>query len=165
MTAEQDKMITALYTEMYDWLFFTALKNEDNEALAEEAVQEVFHIACQKPEECCNSQNPQGWLVYTLYYVIRNEKKKRATAKKYLEKYLALNVREAYVSEDRIDLEVLYQNVAKTEEWKLLSEMVLEGLSHQEMARKRGISVPACKKRVQRAREELQRRLKDLVTN
>lgn len=164
MTAEQNKQIEALYIEMFNQLLFTAIQNEDNEALAEEAVQEVFQIACQQPEKCCNSPNPQGWLIVTLHNVICNAKRKRATAKRYLEEYLALHVREAYVSENRIDIDILYQNVANTEEWKLLSEMVLDGLSHQEMARRRNISVPACKKRVQRAKEDLRRRLKDLVT-
>ena len=72
MNAEQSRKITELYIEMYDKLMMVARKNEDTEALAEEAVQETFSIACQKPEECLESSSPQGWLVLTLRNVIRN---------------------------------------------------------------------------------------------
>lgn len=78
--------------------------------------------------------------------------------------YLALQIRESYISEDRLNVEILYQNVAGMEEFKLLSEMAIEGLSHKEMAEKRNISVNACKKKVQRAREILQVRIKKDVT-
>ena len=127
-------------------------------------MQETFRIACQEAEKCCNSPNPQGWLVNTLYNVICNAKRKRANAKRLIEEYLALQIRESYVSEDRLNVEILYQNVAGLEEFKLLSEMAVEGMSHKEMARRRNISVSACKKRVQRAREILQMKMKIDVT-
>jgi RNA polymerase sigma-70 factor (ECF subfamily) len=63
-------------------------------------------------------------------------------------------------SEDSVDLHVLYGNVAHTEEFKLLTEMAIEGKSHLEMAKSRGISVDACKKRVQRAKETLQKKIR-----
>ena len=69
-------------------------------------------------------------------------------------------LRELSVTEDSINLNILYENVADTEEFKLLSEMVIEGRSHEEMARARGITISACKKRVQRAKETLQRKIK-----
>lgn len=160
MTAEQKKIIEKLYQEMYDRLMIYARVNLDSESLAEEAVQETFHIACQKPESVCSSVNPQGWLVNTLKNTIRNMKRNRATAKRILETYLMTQLRECSITEDNIDLNVLYGNVADTEAFKLLAEMAIEGRSHEEMARNRGITVSACKKRVQRARETLQKKLK-----
>lgn len=160
MTAEQKKIIEKLYQEMYDRLMIYARVNLDSESLAEEAVQETFHIACQKPESVCSSVNPQGWLVNTLKNTIRNMKRNRATAKRILETYLMTQLRECSITEDNIDLNVLYGNVADTEAFKLLAEMAIEGRSHEEMARHRGITVSACKKRVQRARETLQKKLK-----
>ena len=164
MTEEQYKKIEELYREMRDKLLFIALKNEDSRSLAEEAVQETFQIACQEADKCCSSPNPQGWLVCTLHNVISNAKKKRVNAKKLIEDYLARQIRESYVAEDRLDVRLLYQNVADMEEFKLLSEMAIEGLSHKEMAQRRNISVNACKKRVQRAREVLQEKMKNDVT-
>ena len=57
-------------------------------------------------------------------------------------------------------MNILYQDIADTEEFKLLFEMAVEGKSHKEMAEARGITVDACKKRVQRAREKLLKKIK-----
>lgn len=160
MNAEQKRIIEALYLELYDKLMVYARLSLDSEPLAEEAVQEAFHIACQKPESVCGSVNPQGWMVNTLKNTIRNMKKSRATARRIVETYMMTQLREVSVTEDRIHLNVLYENVADTEEFRLLSEMAVEGRSHEEMARSRGITVSACKKRVQRAKEALQRKIK-----
>lgn len=160
MNREQRKIIEELYQEMYDKLMVYACVNLDSESLAEEAVQETFHIACQKPESICDSINPQGWLVNTLKNTVRNMKRSRANAKRILETYMMTQLRELSITEDRIDLKVLYENVADLEEFKLLSEMAIEGRSHEEMARSRNISISACKKRVQRAKESLQRKIK-----
>lgn len=159
MNAEQSQRIEELYLEMFEKLMAYACSNLDNKALAEEAVQETFRIACQKPLQLCESTNPRGWLVQTLKYTIRNMRSSRASAKRIVEKYLMTQVKEFSFSEDKLDLRILYENVADTEEFKLLVEMAIEGRSHMEMASRRGISVNACKKRVQRAKEILQRRI------
>lgn len=160
MNREQRKIIEELYQEMYDKLMVYACLNLDSESLAEEAVQETFHIACQKSDSICDSINPQGWLVNTLKNTVRNMKRSRANAKRILETYMMAQLREFSITEDRIDLKVLYENVADLEEFKLLSEMAIEGRSHEEIARSRNISISACKKRVQRAKEKLQRKIK-----
>lgn len=160
MDPEQRKQIGKLYQEMFDKLMVYARVNLDSESLAEEAVQETFRIACQKPECLCNSLNPQGWLVITLKNTIRNMKSSRATAKRIVETYMMTQLKEISITEDRVNLNVLYENVADMEEFKLLSELAIEGRSHEEMARSRGITINACKKRVQRAKETLQRKIK-----
>lgn len=160
MHIDQRRRIEELYFEMFDKMMAYARSNLRNEALAEEAVQETFRIACQKPEQLCQSPNPQGWLVQSLKFTIRNIQKNQASAKRLLEKYLETRTESAAFSEDRIELQVLYKNVAQTEEFKLLTEMVIDGRSHLEMAESRGISVNACKKRVQRAKERLQKKIK-----
>lgn len=160
MNSEQRKIIGELYQEMFEKLMVYASINLCSDSLAEEAVQETFRIACQKPESICNSPNPRGWLVNSLKNTIRNMQSRRATAKRILEAYMMNQLRELSVTEDNINLNILYNNVADTEEFKLLAEMVIEGRSHEEMARARGITISACKKRVQRAKEVLQRKIK-----
>lgn len=160
MNLEQNKQIGELYREMFDKLMLYARISLDSESLAEEAVQETFRIACQKPESICGSANPQGWLVNTLKNTIRNMKSSRATAKRIAETYMIHQLREFSITEDRVNLNVLYENVADTEEFRLLSEMAIEGRSHEEMASSRGISINTCKKRVQRAKEKLQKKIK-----
>lgn len=159
MNAEQRQQIGELYLAMFDKLMAYARSSLDSETLAEEAVQETFRIACQKPEALCTSPNPQGWLVLTLKNTIRNMKSNRATAKRIVQRYLMTQVNEISFSEDRIQLNILYEDVADMEEFKLLSEMAIEGRSCEEMANARGITINACKKRVQRAKEKLQKKI------
>jgi len=159
MDAEHSKRIEELYLEMYNKLMIYAGSSLESDSLAEEAVQETFRIACQNPEKMCSSVNPQGWLVITLKNTIRNMKSSRATAKRVVETYLLSQLKDISFSEDRVNLSVLYEDVADMEEFKLLSEMAIEGRPHEEMAKARGISVSACKKRVQRAKEKLQKKI------
>lgn len=159
MTKKQSLMIEDLYYEMFVKMKIYACCSLDNEALAEEAVQETFRIACQKPAQLCESVNPRGWLVQTLKYTVCNIQSSRETAKRLVEKCMQTQRGELTVSEDNPDLRILYGNVADTEEFKLLVEMAVEGRSHLEMAKSRGISVSACRKRVQRAKETLRRRI------
>ena len=67
-------------------------------------------------------------------------------------------------SEDKLSLRLMYEDVSDSEEFQLIKEMALDGRSHLEMANARGISVNACKKRVQRAKEMLKRKMKQDVT-
>ena len=162
MNPEYSKKIEQLYFEMYDMMFSYARCSFAEESLAEEAVQETFKIACQKPEQLCESENPKGWLVNTLKFTIRNMKRSRES----MQQLLALveqNEPAAY-SEDRLPLELMYADISDTEDFKLLVEMAVEGKSHLEMATARGITVSACKKRVQRAKEKLQEKFKQDVT-
>ncbi len=159
MTTEQSQKIEKLYLEMFDKMMAYACCSLDNVALAEEAVQETFRIACQKPDQLCQSVNPQGWLVQTLKYTICNIKSSRATAQKLVEKYLKAQSSDASFAEDHVDPHILYENVAHTEAFQLLVEAAIEGRSNLEMANRRGISVEACKKRVQRAKEVLRKKI------
>lgn len=159
MTAEQRKSIEELYIEMYDRLMAYARSSLENESLAEEAIQETFRIACMKPDDLLACPNSRGWLVITLKNTIQNIKRNRANASKLLVAYAAVQGNEVAVSEDKISLEVTYGNLAPLEEFKLIKEMALEGKSHLEMAQARGISVDACKKRLQRAKEKLRQKI------
>ena len=158
MTSDQRKRIEEFYLEMYDRLFIYARSALDNESLAEEAIQETFRIVCMKPEDLLSSPNPKGWIVNTLKYTIQNMTRSRDKLNVLLTQYLAANSSVAF-SEDRINLEVTYENVACSEEFSLIKEMAVDGRSHLEMAQSRGISVAACKKRVQRAKEFLRRKI------
>ena len=159
MTTEERRVIEQMYLEMFPLLMNYARSSLKQEGLAEEAVQETFRIACLKPKELCSSPNPKGWLINTLKFVIKNTIRSHNNASRLLAEFLAEQSRERAVSEDEIRLELLYENVAESEDFKLLSEMAVEGRSHLEMAEKRGITVNACKKRVQRAKEFLKKKI------
>lgn len=153
------KRIETLYLEMYDMLMSYARCSFAEEALAEEAVQETFRIACQKPDKLCESPNPRGWLVNTLKFTVCNMKRSRENAQQLLSGYL-IEQQDGVYSEDNLCLQLMYEDLSYTEEFKLIKEMAIDGKSHLEMAKARGISVSACKKRVQRAKEILKRKMK-----
>ena len=62
--------------------------------------------------------------------------------------------------EDNIDVDILYGNVADTPEFKLIKAITLDGKSLLEISKELGISLDAVKKRAQRARTVLQKRIK-----
>lgn len=163
MNADHSKQIEALYFELFDKLMAYARSILDNDALAEEAVQETFRIACQKPESICNSPNPKGWIFITLKNTIHNLRRSRITARHVLEQYLIAQAAEMTFSDNKLSIEVTYENIADTDEFILLKELAIDGKSHEEMAAARGITVSACKKRVQRAKEKLQKKLKNCL--
>lgn len=160
MNLQQNEEIRQLYLEMSSKLFDYALSSLGNESLAEEAVQDTFRIACQKPEAFCNSPNPKGWLVNTLKYVISNTVKSRETSTRILTEYYKLRMGEIQESTDPEDLELLYHDLTNLEEYQLVKEMAVDGKSYLELAKERNISIEACRKRMQRAREFLQRKIK-----
>lgn len=159
MDVEYSRKIEHLYIQLYDQLFIYGRCVFQNDALAEEAVQETFRIACMKPEALWNSENPEGWVVITLKNVISNMQRNRATASRILVGYIEKQAKELAISEDQMDFSLIYGGIAESEEFHLIKEMVLEGKSHLEMARERGITVDACKKRVQRAKEILRKKI------
>ena len=159
MTLDQRKRIEEFYLEMYDLLLIYAKKAMDSESLAEEAIQETFRIVCMKPDDLLSSPNPKGWILNTLKFTIQNMKRSRDKANILLSQYLAAHSQSVTFSEDRVSLEITYGNVAQSEEFQLIKEMAVDGKSQLELAQARGISLAACKKRVQRAKEFLRRKL------
>ena len=146
----------ALYLEMYDMLLIYAERALDNQhALAEEAVQDTFKICWIKIDEVIASENPKGWLLETLKNVIRNIRRSQA---RFANLFLVLN--KAFTSveqaaEDETELDITYGDLKDSPDYQLLKEFVLEHRSIKEMAQERGITVDACKKRIQRAKERL----------
>lgn len=159
MNARQRLEIEGLYFELFEQMRIYAVSALENEALAEEAVQETFRIACMKPEQLCECPNPRGWLFNTLKYVIQNTRKIRNRAINLLAEYAAHREVAPQWSVDAIDPDILYEDVLDSEEYQLLKAYALEGKSLLELAQERGISLDACKKRLQRAKEKLKQKI------
>lgn len=159
MTPIQRKMIADLYAEMYDLLLSYAISILTSPSQAEEAVQDAFQIACQKADELTTSPNPQGWIFITLKNVISNELKQRFRDTKIITDSLGDHIDRIGKVRDHLEVDLLYGNVADTPEFKLLKAIALDGKSMLELSQEYGISIAATKKRAQRAREFLQKRL------
>lgn len=149
-----DKM-KELFIATYDRLFAYAKSALHCEALAEEAVQETFYIACRKPEELFACGHEFAWLLKTLRYVIANIRRSQETAKRNRQDYLTI-YNDRSVSHLQLPLEVLYENVAQTEEYRLIRK-VADGASCYDIAEAGGISYETCRKRIYRAKQALKK--------
>lgn len=153
---EIDEKIEQLYREMYELLYAYAYSALHSHMQAEDAVQETFRIACVRRSEVFSSPNPKGWLRITLKHVIysiwhRNKNKKKLIA------YLTADKEPCMM--DEIDIDVLFSDIADSEEYQLIKRIAIENCSIAELAQDLDISVEACKKRVQRARKKLQKKI------
>lgn len=147
-----------MYREMYPTLYAYALRILKDHALAEEAIQDTFCIACAKREQCLASTDPRRWIMCTLKYVCQNVLRTQTKLKKLL---LSLNTGECQDAgtPDLVSVDVLFGDLSDSEDFQLLKRIALNRCTMLEMAEELGISVESCKKRVQRARKRLQEKI------
>lgn len=163
LTSEQSRIIAQLYEEMYLRLCIYAINSLGNKALSEEAVQDVFRIACMKPESLIQSENPKGWLTITLKYVIYNIKRSQAKLSNLVVDALSIeNMEFASSQNDEADFNFIYSDMLGQDDFELLKMITLDGYTMLDASRKYKISVEACKKRVQRARAKFKKLVKDI---
>lgn len=150
--------IEKLYKEMYSTLYAYALRVLKNSALAEEAIQDTFCIACAKRDQVLSNPRPQGWVMVTLRHVMQN----MLRTQQKLQQILSLSAGEELPIEEPelLNVDLLFGNVSDSEDFQLLKRVALEQCTIPELAQELGISVETCKKRVQRARKRLRKKLK-----
>lgn len=155
MKQQKTKQLEQLYLEMYDWLLAYGNATLSDPSRAEEAVQETFRIACDKLPVLLASDNPKGWLVNTMKGVLRNFYRQDAR-----ETQVLVPVQESMsdVQLEGLPTDLLYQDLAATKEYELMMKLT-EAESIRELAKRLEISECCCKKRVQRARAYLKKRL------
>ncbi len=154
----QNDRIEQLYHEIYDKLYRYAKNALSDPSIAEEATQDVFCIACAKSDELLQSNNPQGWLMKTLKYVIQNIKREQAKTRRLA--ILSLNSDESdlLATYDEEDVDILYGDLAPREDFQIFKLIALERYSMKQAADDFGISIEACKKRYQRIKKHLQKK-------
>ena len=154
---KSEEIFEQLYREMFDKLLAYAQSSLTDRHLAEEAVQDTFRIAWIKVDDLRTSPNPQGWLTNTLKNVMRNMKRSRARLSNIVIGTLTYDEQTMGASKDEMDVDLLYSNIAASSEFKLIKKIALDSCTMIEMSEELGISIEACKKRVQRARKTLQK--------
>lgn len=153
-----DKTVEKLYKEMYPVLNTYAIRVLKDSNLAEEAIQDAFCIACAKREQFLSSENPQGWLMLTLKNVMQNMQRSLAKQKRLIS--LGDGSCVAADASDNISVDLLFGDVSESADFQLLKRIAIDQYSIVELAEELGVSVEACKKRVQRARKRLRKKLK-----
>lgn len=157
----QRQLIEDLYREMYYLLSAYAQSALNDRSLAEEAVQDTFRIACAKADNFFSSPNPKGWLLNTLRNVIHNTVRSRAYLNNLVVSSLDLDENIIPGNTDTPGIDFIYSDLTDNEDYKLLKKIALEKYSMLEAAQELGISVEACKKRVQRAKKKLKKHFED----
>ena len=160
MTAEQNRFLSERYHEKRRFLLEYAESSLHNYALSEEAVQQTFEIACRKIDDLCNSPNPDGWLTKTLSFVVRNIESRQRSERRVIA--ITDDYRPDLVAapEVPLPLRVTYGSLVDTPQFRLLYETEVLGQTLAEIAKELDISETACKKRAERARIFLQKKLR-----
>lgn len=144
---------------MYSQMFTYARCILQNRDWAEEAVQDAFCILCVKADEALSRENPKGWLMRVLQNVIRNRKRQQASMNRLIMKSLQAENLDEMLVYDEEDVDLLYGDLAARTDFQLLKRVVLDGYTMLQAAEEYGITVEACKKRVQRIKKLLREKL------
>ena len=160
MTAEQDRFFTAIYLDRRKPLLEYAESNLHNHALAEEAVQQAFEIACRKIEDFQSSPNPQGWIFNAVRFVVFNMASRQRTERRVIAPVDEYRPDLVAAPADLLPLRVRFGELVDSPQFRIVYEMEIVGRTLAEIAIDLGISEVACKKRAERARKYLQKKLK-----
>lgn len=152
---ENNRIIEELYIDLYPKLLRYATNSLGNPHLAEEAVQETFRIACAKFVQLMESQNRQGWLTNTLKHVISNTRRSQTKFNSLFMIITTAAQMSTEISEDNVDLAMYCISVLGKENFELIENVVIKKRTIAETSSEIGISVEACKKRIQRAKKKL----------
>jgi RNA polymerase sigma-70 factor (ECF subfamily) len=155
LNKEQDAFIELHYRGMYKKLLSYAMYEFSDVSLCEEVVQDTFRIACAKIDVFFVCEKPEGWLVNTLRNVIRNIKKSQMILNKYIVSSMDIEKIEDPNNVIQHDFEMIFGDIAKKDDFSLLLRVVLDKATMVEAAKEFGITVEACKKRIQRIKKKL----------
>jgi len=157
-------LIERLYREYVKKLTIYAVSILQNQALAQDVVQDTFHEAIKHAELLLSHDNPGGWLMATLKYKIKESERER---RRHIRYFLSLNsdLLEDCFSAASSDLEYEDSDAPTAmdrikaaltpDEFELLKRLTFDRASHLEVAKEFGITVYASQKRLQRIREKL----------
>lgn len=161
LTPEESEYIDRLYRDTYHSLHTYAYGILRNPYMAEEAVQDTFKIACGKPGDLMGCPKPIGWLMEVLKNVIRNAQRKREMMEKYIASLDPAELARLESPDCGDDVDLMYSDLVTKKEFYLLKRVDIEGYTMLEMAEELGINVETCKKRAQRAREKMKKKLEE----
>ena len=149
MDREQEVLLEQLYKEMYVVLLSYANASMENEALADEAVQDTFRIAWAKSAELSACADPRGWLMLTLKNVIRNIRRELAV------------LNQMFISIEPLENEIgqgVQTDLLTREDYELLTRIVLQKYTITAAAKELGISIESCKKRLREIKQKLRKK-------
>lgn len=160
MTAEQDRFFTAIYLDRRKSLLEFAESKLHNHAMAEEAVQQAFEIACRKIEDFQSSPNPKGWIFNAVRFVVSNVASRQRTERRVIVPVDEYRPDLVVAPAEPLPLRVHFGELVDSPQFRIVYEMEIVGRTLAEIAKDLGISEDACKKRAERSRKHLQKKLR-----
>ena len=156
MASENDKaLFKKLYIDNHNIMLKYARNFFNNREIAEDVVQNTFLVALENVDNVINSANPGGWLMNTLRNIIGDVYRSQ---KRLLDIYVQFDenrIATDFTSDPRIE----YKGIVGEEDLDLLFQVYCNGMTYQEAADNLGISISACKKRIQRAKKKFKHAL------
>lgn len=159
---DQEAFFEAFYKEHFRELKARAYSHTHDWDRAQYVVQDAFYIAVSKADVFMNSPNPLGWMKRTVDYVAKNEVRAR---KRQLQLFMSMEevwkepaVEDPYHKEEFGILDQC-ETLLSPQDLKLLKRIVLDKVSYLEAADELGITMWACRKRVQRMTKGLREKL------
>ncbi len=143
-------LISALYLKYHDNLEKYARRIGYTKEEAEDLVQDTFAVVVQKWDKLLESEKRQSWIYGILRRCMGHLNRDAQYASRLQE---MLEWQSSGINEDHLDLVTLYRGIVSDEDLELLIQHCANKISYESLSRKYGISEPACRKRVQRARE------------
>lgn len=160
MAAEQDQFFTKIYKERRKPLQIYAENALGNHAMAEDAVQQAFEIGWRKIEDFQNCPNPEGWIFKSVKFVVSNMKSRLRTEHRVIALMDEYRPDLVAAPADPLPLRVHFGELVDLPQFRIVYEMEIQGRTLAEIAKELGISEVACKKRAERARKDLQKKLR-----
>ena len=160
MTVEQDQFFTKIYKERRKSLLMYAESALGNHAMAEDAVQQAFEIGWRKIEDFQNSPKPEGWIFRSLEFVVNNMKSRLRTERRVIAITDEYRPDLVTAPADPLPLRVHFGDLVDLPQFRIVYEMEIQDRTLAEIAKDLGISETACKKRAERARKYLQKKLR-----
>ena len=158
MDVNQKRTLVEKWYQQYSKLLFHAACLLDTPDAAEEIVQETFRIVMEtdNPEQV---EYPKTWLRKIVYNVVRNRQRRQERFASVPIDDERIPIEELGSRVDEPDIELEYGSIVSAEDLHLLRLSSVEQYTYSEIAEELGVSAEACRKRVNRAKKELRKKL------
>lgn len=157
-TASAGEIIEAAYNAYFRDVYKFVFRRIGNKAVAEDITHDVFCAALNKMDEFRNHPEPKKWLMVTARNKMRElYRKMKRNASEALEEIPELAVEEPDYNE--IELELTALSIIDKEDWELIKDYYLIGITTRELAEKYGITENNMRVRLHRLKVKLRKKI------
>ncbi|HBA46962.1 MAG TPA: hypothetical protein DCZ91_04020 [Lachnospiraceae bacterium] len=151
------KVIEKAYNTYFRDVYTYVLRRLGNKTVAEDIAHDVFLTALNRIEVFQNHPQQKGWLIVTARNKMKELRKKMENnPAESLEEVQDVGAEEA--DYEKIEIELMMNQVIAEEEWELIKDFYLRGITIRELAEKYGITENAMNVRLHRLRKKIRER-------